>query len=94
MPGVQRKQGKTTRQPTLLQALARGLIAAGAGLITVAVLAALWGGVFGFHPAATIYGTAPAGWEGAATMAVFCLIFAGPPVALAAFLVGFVRSYW
>ena len=76
-------------QPTLRMAMMRGLLAAGACVIVVAALAATWGGLFGFHPSATIYGTAPSGWEGAATMAVFCLIFVAPPVALVGFLVAF-----
>jgi hypothetical protein len=75
-------------QTNLRVAGKRGLIAAGACVITLAVVSAIWGGLFGFHPAATIYGTAPPGWEGAATMALFCVIFAGPPVALVGFVLG------
>jgi hypothetical protein len=73
--------------------MTRGLIIAGACVVGLAVIAALWGGLFGFHPGATIYGTAPPGWEGAATMATFAVVFAGPPVALVGFVVGIVRSY-
>jgi hypothetical protein len=74
--------------------MTRGLIAAGACVIVLTALAAIWGGLFGFHPSATIYGTAPSGREGAATMAVFCVIFVGPPIALVGFLIVFVRSFW
>jgi hypothetical protein len=75
-------------QTNLRLAVTRGLIAAGACVITLAVVSAIWGGLSGFHPAATIYGGAPPGWKGAATMAGFCVIFAGPPVALVGFVLG------
>jgi hypothetical protein len=79
-----------SRRSALRRAVPGGLAAAGAGVVALVALSAVWGGLFGFHPSATIYGTAPPGWQGAATTALFYLIFAGPPVALAGFVVGLV----
>jgi hypothetical protein len=80
--------------PTWRVAATRGLIAAGACVVTLAVVSAIWGGLFGWHPGATIFGTADPGLEGAVTMATFCVIFGGLPAALVGFVVGFVWSLW
>jgi hypothetical protein len=66
------------------------MITAGACVVALAVICAIWGGLYGFHPSATIYGTASPGWEGAGATAAFYLIVVGPPIALAGFVVGFV----
>jgi hypothetical protein len=78
----------------MLLALTRGMIGALAGVITLAVLSALWGGLFGFHPSMPIYGSDPPGLSGAISMAAFHVIFLGPLVALAGFVAGVVHSVW
>src|SRR3954452_16348712 len=78
-----------TKRPTLRRALTRGLITAVACVVAGAVLFGIWGGLFGYRPAAAIYGGAPPGWSGAATVAFMWMVFAGPMVALVGFVVGF-----
>ena len=75
---------------SILAVFGRGLMFAVASVVVVAVLAAIWGAIFGYHPSATIFGSAPPGLEGAAAMAMFYAVFAGPPVAIVAFFVGIV----
>ena len=55
----------------------------------LAALSAIWGGLFGFHHPATIYGGAPPGLSGAVYLSTMWMVFAGPTVALAGFVVGF-----
>ncbi|HWY88130.1 MAG TPA: hypothetical protein VNX28_15470 [Gemmataceae bacterium] len=76
-----------SRQSTVRLAVTRGLIAAGACVITMVVLYAIWGSLFGFHPA-PIFGGAPPGWDAAGLTAVYSVIFLGLPVAVAGFVVG------
>ena len=46
-------------------AIRSGLMTAGICGIALVVFSAIWGGFFGFHPGATIYGSASSGWAGA-----------------------------
>jgi hypothetical protein len=78
---------------SLGRAFLRGLLGAGLGVLAAALFGAIWGGLFGFHPSATIYGTAEAGLEGAAATAMFCSVFWGPPLAFMGFVVAFWRAF-
>jgi hypothetical protein len=75
---------------SILAVFSRGLIFAALSVVAFAVLAAIWGAIFGYHPSATIFGSASPGVEGAASNAMFYGVFAGPPIAVVAFLVGVV----
>jgi hypothetical protein len=79
-------QPKSTQSIVRL-AVTRGLIAAGTCVITMAALYALWGGLFGFHPA-PIFGGAPPGWDAAGLTATIAVVLLGLPVAVAGFVLG------
>src|SRR4051794_8443830 len=78
------------KRPTLRLALARGSIAAIACVIAGAMVFAIWGGLFGYRPAAAIYGgISPPGLSGAIHLSILGTVFVGPMVALAGFVVAF-----
>jgi hypothetical protein len=66
-------------------AVTRGLLAAGACVIVLAVSFAIWGGLFGVR---LVHELAPPGWKGAAASAGLSVVFLGPPVAVVGFVLG------
>jgi hypothetical protein len=75
-------------QTNLRWVVTRGLVAAGACMITLAVVSAIWGGFSGFHPP-PIYGPgASPGLEAAALVAVLSVVFLGLPIAVVGFALG------
>lgn len=74
-------------QSTLRLALTRGLVAALACVITLAGLAAIWGGLTGMRDA-PIFGAPGPGLDAATISAVLVVFSCGPPVAVAGLVLG------
>ncbi|MFO0906833.1 MAG: hypothetical protein U0835_00440 [Isosphaeraceae bacterium] len=78
----------------ILRALKWGSLATLAFVGGLAILAAIHGLLFGWHPSATIYGQAAPGFEAAITKAFFVTIFAAVPLSPIAFVAGVIASFF